>query len=117
MRRSLFIALAQFVICATIAQKRPLKDSLLSTVKQNQVPDTLRVRALNDLSKTYRLTFPDSTIYFSKQAYELAVKISDVPGISTSLNFIGIGCFYKGEYPEALKYQKQALDFSELHHL
>lgn len=118
MRRSLrLIALAQFIFIAALGQKKPLKDSLLSLIRQNQLTDTSRVRTLNELGKTYRFTFPDSTIYFSKQAHELAAKISDVPGIATSLNYIGIGFFYTGNYPEAQKYQKEALAFAELHSL
>lgn len=116
-RITIGVSLLLFVIQYTSAQKKSNRDSLLHIVKQNGLTDTIKVRTLNELSKTYRLSLPDSSIYFAEQAYSLASRIGDVSGIATALNFIGVGFFYMGDYPEAQKYQHQALDFAELHHL
>ncbi|GHN01040.1 hypothetical protein WSM22_25290 [Cytophagales bacterium WSM2-2] len=69
---------------------------------------------LISLSRAYRLAVPDSAVLFSKEAYDLAEKISYQKGIATALNFIGTAYFFKGDYPTAQEYQKKALAFAQL---
>jgi tetratricopeptide (TPR) repeat protein len=100
-----------------VAQKKHHRDSLLEVVKSNVPRDSSFVKSLVELSKDYRLVFPDSAILFSKEALFLARKISYEKGIAISLNFLGIAYFYKGDYPAAQEYQKEALAYSQARNL
>lgn len=100
-----------------MAQKGHHRDSLLKVVKSDALRDSLMVKCLNELSKDYRLVFPDSAIQFSKEALFLARKLGYEKGIATSLNFVGIAFFYKGDYPTAQEFQKEALSYSYVRNL
>jgi tetratricopeptide (TPR) repeat protein len=100
-----------------VAQKKQHRDSLLKVIKSGLPRDSSMVKCLNELSKDYRLVFPDSAILFSKEALFLARKLGYEKGIAISLNFTGVAYFYKGDYPTAQEYQKEALAYSQVRNL
>lgn len=68
---------------------------------------------LNDLGFEYRLSSPDSTIYFCKQAYELGKELKIKKNLSKPLSFIGLACAYKGDYKTSFQYHQDAIQVAE----
>lgn len=76
---------------------------------------------LNDLAWEYRFAYPDSTIYYSTQAYELGKAMNLKKGLSRPLNYIGVAYDKKGEpinsydnYVKAFTLAEQQLDTAQL---
>lgn len=93
-------------------------DSLLKIVGQNK-GDLDEATALLELSEVYSMIDLDSVDYYALKAEELALKIQskddeqsrDVQSIvASSNNNRGFASFNKGDFPNALKYHKSALD-------
>jgi len=64
--------------------------------------DTASVNLLNSLSLGYRYNQADSSLYFAKQALQLAQLQKNQPGEVTSLNNIGMAYYVLGEYFQSL---------------
>jgi signal transduction histidine kinase len=73
-----------------------------------------RFQLLTDLSWEYRWAYPDSTIYFASQAYELGKNLKLNKGLAEPLNFIGVAYNYKGDRIQAYDFYDQALKTSTL---
>lgn len=58
----------------------------------------------------YRKSYPDSTIYYSKLAIDLAKKPELQTKTAQPLNYIGVGNYYKGNNIKAFEYYNQAKD-------
>jgi signal transduction histidine kinase len=80
-----------------------LKGKLLRSEKN------ARFEALTDLAWEYRWAYPDSTIYYAGQAYELGQQLKLSKHLSEPLNFIGIAYNYKGNRILAYDYYDKAL--------
>lgn len=85
-----------------------LKSAVLSTSGEQ------KITALNALGFEYRLSNPDSTIFYCKQAYALGTQLKVSNNLSRPLNFIGLGYAYKGNYKVAFEYYQQAIQVAEL---
>ncbi len=68
-----------------------------------------RFALLNDLAWEYRFAYPDSTIYFGKEALELGLTLQMKKGIARSINFIGLAYNYKGDRLQAFDFYQRAL--------
>lgn len=68
---------------------------------------------LNDLGFEYRLSFPDSTIFYCEQAYELGKQLNIEIGMSRPLSFIGLANAYKGDYKASFDYHNKAISIAE----
>jgi signal transduction histidine kinase len=64
---------------------------------------------LNDIGFEYRLSYPDTTIYYCEQAYELGKKLKIKKGLSKPLSFIGLANSYKGDYKSSFDYHNEAI--------
>ncbi|HTJ48569.1 MAG TPA: tetratricopeptide repeat-containing sensor histidine kinase [Cyclobacteriaceae bacterium] len=91
-----------------LAQNLHLIDSIKTQLKSSA--GSKQFDLLNDLAWEYRASYPDSTIYFAKQAQTLAKKLNLKKGLAKSINFIGVAQNHKGErllafqsYAEALR--------------
>jgi signal transduction histidine kinase len=80
---------------ASFAQNLPLIDSIRTSLTVAEGKE--RFDLLNDLAWEYRFAYPDSTIEYSRQAYEFGKSIKLSKGLARSLNIIGIGQNYKGQ--------------------
>lgn len=76
---------------------------------------------MNDLAWEYRFAYPDSTIYYSTQAYELGKALNLKHGLSRPLNYIGVAYDKKGEpinsydvYMRAFALAEQQQDSSQI---
>jgi signal transduction histidine kinase len=83
---------------------------------KNQLQQTSGVKkfeVLSDLGFEYRLSFPDSTIFYCKQAYELGKQLELPRDLSRPLSFIGLASAYKGDYKSSFDYHKLAIDVAQ----
>ncbi len=69
--------------------------------------------ALNDLGFEFRLSAPDSTIFYCKQAYELGRQLNVKKNLSKPLSFIGLASAYKGDYKTSFEYHLSAIQVAE----
>lgn len=86
-------------------------DSLKS--KLSQATGEKRFSILNDLGFEYRLSSPDTTIYYCKQAYELGTALKVKKNLSKPLSFIGLAFAYKGDYKTSFEYHQDAIRVAE----
>ena len=75
--------------------------------------DTARVITTIDMALQFRNTRPDSTIYYCEQALALARKIRFKRGEAYALTTTGLALREKGELPQSLELQLQALQMAE----
>ncbi|MDV3310062.1 MAG: tetratricopeptide repeat-containing sensor histidine kinase [Cyclobacteriaceae bacterium] len=71
-----------------------------------------RFNLLNDLGFEYRLSYPDSTIYYCEMAYALGEELGVAKGLSKPLSFIGLAMAYKGDYQASFDYHTQAIELA-----
>lgn len=69
--------------------------------------------ALNDLGFELRLSAPDSTIFYCRQAYELGKELKVKKSLSKPLSFIGLASAYKGDYKTSFEYHQSAIRVAE----
>jgi tetratricopeptide (TPR) repeat protein len=67
-----------------------------------------KVDLLNKLAFEYRSAFPDSAIAYGLQAIDLSRKLDINKGLATSLNYVGLGNYYKGNLVRAFEYYEEA---------
>jgi tetratricopeptide (TPR) repeat protein len=72
-----------------------------------------RVEILNKLSSLTQLNAPRSSIGYAEQALNAASEIDESPATVEAYRNLGVGHYYIGEYNEALKHHRSALEVSE----
>lgn len=85
-------------------------DSLKASVERSS--GSAQFDALNDLGFEFRLSEPDSTIYYCLTAYELGKSLKLKRGLSKPLSFIGLAYAYKGDFKSSFDYHRQAIDLA-----
>jgi len=93
------------------AQYTVLIDSLKSSLAN--ASDEERFQLLNSIGFEYRLSYPDSTVFYCTQAYELGLQLDLKSGLSTSLSFIGLAKAYMGDNAGAYEYYLLAMEQAE----
>ncbi|MCD6163193.1 MAG: sigma 54-interacting transcriptional regulator [candidate division Zixibacteria bacterium] len=88
-------------------------DSLEVVLSHFDGTDKEKVELLNEIAKEYRGVSPDKTIEYGKQALTLAQKEKDRNGEANSLNNIGAGNFFLGNYDKSLEYFLQSLEIKQ----
>ena len=100
--------------CTLMAQNRTVIDSLKSNLSNSRPSE--KIETYNQLAWEYRKSFPDSTVFYSQKAIELSKNSPELVGqIVKSLNFKGVGHFYKGENLKAFDLYQQAKDSALLY--
>lgn len=99
-------------LCA--AQNLSRIDSLRKEVSTSNGVE--KFDALNALGFEYRLSYPDSTIYYCELAYKLGTELNIAKGLSKPLSFIGLASSYKGDYTESFDYHNRAIGIAEKEH-
>jgi signal transduction histidine kinase len=89
--------------------------ALINEIKQKlkKANDQEVFSLMNDLAWEYRFAYPDSTIYFANQAYELGKAMNLKHGLSRPLNYIGVAYDKKGEPINAYDKYVQAFTLAE----
>lgn len=95
----------------TNAQNRSRIDSL--KLQLTSATGVEKFKTLNDLGFEYRLSFPDSTVIYCKQAYDLGKKLKLTKDVSRPLSFIGLASAYKGDYKTSFDYHKLAIEVAQ----
>ncbi len=85
-------------------------DSLKLLLKDAKI--YARVQLYNQIGWEYRMSYPDSTLYYCDQAMVIGEQHFLQDGIAQSLNFKGIASMYKGNYADAFQYHKDALEYA-----
>jgi len=86
-------------------------DSLKAALKSSEGIE--RFNVLNDLGFEYRLSYPDSTIYYCEMAYALGEELGLTKGLSKPLSFIGLAMAYKGDYETSFEYHTRAIELAD----
>ena len=83
-------------------------DSLKSLLDHAKIH--ARADVFNQIGWEYRMSYPDSTLYYCDQAIGIGEQYLLKNQIAQSLNFKGIASMYKGNYSDAFHFHKKALE-------
>jgi len=89
------------------AQNLSLIDSL--RVILPTADDRNRFDILNAIGFEYRYSYPDSTIHYCTQAYELGKEIQLKQNLSRPLSFLGLAYTNRGDYKKSLEFHELAI--------
>ncbi len=92
------------------AQNITLIDSLKSKVATAQGKEKFDL--LNSIGFEFRLSNPDSTIYYCDLAYILGTELKLTKELSRPLSFIGLANAYKGDFSSSLQYHQLAIEMA-----
>ncbi len=106
--RILVFSFVYFIWSAAPAQVGEA-DSLAQLLSK-KMPDTARVKLLNDLTKSLFNNNLNSAIIIAMQSKDLAEKVKYKTGLALALKQMGICYYLKGKYVDAIKTWQQALD-------
>lgn len=95
----------------SVAQNIALLDSLHKQLKTATGID--RFHLLNDIGFEYRLSYPDSTIYYCHEAYTLGLELKIDKELSKPLSFIGLANAYKGDYKASFEYHLKSVEVAQ----
>jgi len=95
------------------AQNNRVIDSLKSARTGASQSDKANI--FNKLGWEYRLSNPDSTLYYCNQALEIAKKIGNHNIVGSAMNFSGVAFGYKGEFSNAFQMFTNAINYSGEH--
>ena len=95
---------------AAFAQK---KDSLWAVFANNSMPDTVRLKALSLVARSYIGNDPDSAIVFAKQQQHLAQQKNLKKYEATALTIMGLSFVNKGVYDSAMNCYLKALSLNQ----
>ena len=85
-------------------------DSLRAVLAAHTQEDTLRAKALYQLSREYWDRDLDTAFSIAQGLLELSQRIRYEPGIGNAYNSMGVARWYTGEYPDAKHYHELALE-------
>jgi signal transduction histidine kinase len=116
------ILLVAFLLSTPLPEVTGQNDHLIAELRGRLKAGKLdRFELLNDLAWEFRFAYPDSTIYYSTQAFELGQSLSLSKGLSRPLNYIGVAYDKKGEpinaydsYVKAMSMAEQQRDSSQI---
>lgn len=106
-----FVGVLMFLAIQAGGQNLSRIDSLRSRAHKTNGID--KFKALTDLGFEYRLSFPDSTIFYCKQAYDLGTRLILPKDLSRPLSFIGLANAYKGDYKASFDFHKRAIEVAQ----
>jgi signal transduction histidine kinase len=110
--RSLLVCCLFFCLSSSllVAQNLSVIDSL--KVELSSADDQTRFNILNAIGFEYRYSYPDSTIHYCSQAYELGKQINLRKNLSRPLSFLGLAYNNRGDYKKSLEFHEQAIQIA-----
>ena len=90
-----------------LAQNLSVIDSLKTELPL--ADDQSRFNILNAIGFEYRYSYPDSTIFYCTQAYELGKEIKLEKNLSRPLSFLGLAYANRGDHQKSLEFHEQAI--------
>jgi signal transduction histidine kinase len=113
MKRLLLLFCVMAVLCADAQKAGQARiDSLLVALPRIG-PDTLKIKALIDLSSTYADINAAESIKYGEQAIALAEKSDFTQGLIEAYNTLGISYKVKGDYARSIDLHGKALALAE----
>ena len=109
-QKFLILIIWMFLPVAAFAQNLHLIDSIKGHLPTEE--GQARFNALNDLAWEFRFAYPDSTIFYSNQAYLLGKKLNLQKGLARAVNFMGIANNYKGKRMQAFDHYNKAMEIA-----
>jgi class 3 adenylate cyclase/Flp pilus assembly protein TadD len=113
MQAPIFLHILLFLFISLGLHAQNSKIDSLKTLVNTADEDSLKVNYLISLATEYQNVDLDETIRLGVQAEELAEKISYKKGQAYAYKIIGIGNFYKANYPEAVVQYQNSLAIFE----
>ncbi len=107
-----WIILLQFSMMSVAVGQNPATYSVKQLLTQAR-QDSSRVMLLAQLSVNYRFFKPDSSMLYAQQALQLAVNLNFPKGKARALHVYGEALRFRGEFPQALEAQFEALQISK----
>lgn len=95
------------ITTAGFSQNLHLIDSLRKELKGAE--GQKKFDLLNTIGFEYRYSYPDSTIIYCKQAFELGQKLKIKKNLSKPVSFIGLAYTNKGDYKHSSEYHNHAI--------
>lgn len=109
-RINCFILVAFFASSFQVhSQNLSVIDSLRASLNVNTQSKPDQFETLNSIGFEYRYSYPDSTIYYCTQAYELGKDIELTKNLSKPLSFMGLAYANKGNYNKSAEYHDKAI--------
>jgi signal transduction histidine kinase len=96
------------VLSNTSAQQFSRIDSLRKALKSASLGQQFDI--LNEIGFAYRLSHPDSTIWYCTRAYEIGQELKLQKSLSKPLSFIGLAKAYKGDFRSSFDYHVRAIE-------
>ncbi|MDN4164734.1 tetratricopeptide repeat protein [Cytophagales bacterium LB-30] len=110
MKKRVLFTFLYFITFTGFAQNYQLLDSLRARMSETTGPELFAV--LNDIGFQYRLSHPDSTIYYCNKAYDYGKSIGLEKELSKPISFIGLANAYKGNYSASFDAHNQAIQIA-----
>jgi len=107
-KTSLLIAMG-LIACICFAQQHEL-DSLLNRLRSYSKDDSVKLKALLDISFDYSFIDPDKGLKKADEAIRLALKLGNQSKLASALNYKGVNYQAKNLEDSALAYYKNALE-------
>ncbi|MES2574662.1 MAG: tetratricopeptide repeat protein [Bacteroidota bacterium] len=95
------------LICGISNAQNVQIDSLKRIMRHTKI-DTTRINQYNTIANLYKEINPDSTLFFAQKAFALSSKTNFSFGLATAYMNKGNAAIVLGNYPNALKYFKNA---------
>jgi hypothetical protein len=107
---AVFLLFFLLFIEVIFAQRKEV-DNILTSLSSHRFNDTTKVELLSKLAFFYHQIAPDSTIYLSKKAFDLATELNYNKGKADALKHWAIGSYVRSYDREALKKTKRLWPF------
>lgn len=104
----IFLLLLSFQ--TSLSQQFSYIDSLREALKTASLHQQFDL--LNQIGFAYRLSHPDSTIYYCLRAYEIGRELNLPKDLSKPLSFIGLAKAYKGDFKSSFDFHVRAIELA-----
>ncbi|MCX7636980.1 MAG: tetratricopeptide repeat protein [Cyclobacteriaceae bacterium] len=106
--RATFLLSLLLTFLTAFSQQISRIDSLRKALKSASLREQFDI--LNDIGFAYRLSYPDSTIWYCTRAFEIGQELKLNKDLSKPLSFIGLAKAYKGDFKSSFDYHIRAIE-------
>ncbi|PZX94310.1 hypothetical protein DOS84_06710 [Flavobacterium aquariorum] len=115
MKKYIILICLLFIGINSFSQKsQEQKIDSLKTVISHTTVDTIKIKALSDLSALLYYSDSQKSLYYSNSAYALSKKNNYKKGIALSYNNFGVYYRIRADFPKALDYNYKSLHLFEI---
>lgn len=112
--KKIFVILPLFLFASLITSAQSKKiDTLRVALSKATAPDTIRLNILKELSSSYFISKPDSSLYFGQQCYDLAIKFNRIADQGIGLNNMANAYTSLGDYVKGIQFFLKAIRLAE----